>query len=99
MEKIKKFVISTMIALMFVPTIVSATNEYYGDSYMMYRYSDNNVNGANCIAMTEHNQRYTNATAGIYHLNGVGLSQTKGPSTTARVSLSTNRYNHSHRRR
>lgn len=99
MKKMKRIGIALMLALMFVPTLVSATNEYYSDSYMMYRYSDSNLNGANCTAMTEHNQRYRKATAEVYHSNGTGQTQTKGPGVTARVSISTNRYSHIHGRK
>lgn len=82
---------------MCVPTVVLATNADYSDSYMMYRYVDENPNDSNCTAITEHNQRYANATAGIYHYAcGSEHTQSKDPGTTARVSLYTNQYNHVH---
>ncbi|OCN04303.1 hypothetical protein A4S06_11580 [Erysipelotrichaceae bacterium MTC7] len=100
MKKLKYCIILVLLAFMCIPTVVLASNAYYSDSYMMYRYADENPSGSNCTAITEHNQRYANATAGIYHYaGGAGHTQTKGPGTTARVSLYTNRYNHVHTRK
>lgn len=97
MKKIKRLFVLSAIALLCTPVVASATNDYYRDSYMMYRYADDNPSGSNCLAITEHNQRLAKAVAAVYHSNGTGNTQSAMPKITARASISTNRYNHTHK--
>lgn len=96
MKKLKVTCILAIFAAMFAPTVVGATNDYYSDSWMMYRYADDSPSGSNCRAVTAASRRLTKVGAGVYNADGTGNQQIAAAGKVATVSLWTNRYYHKH---